>query len=375
MINSVSIHNFKNHADTPLDLGRLTILTGINGMGKSSVMQSMLLLRDSYLRNRQMNTLFLDGLSCHVGSSAGLVNGTIAGNNNPDKFRMSITTDDETYLFSYIYPLGDETELSWDSACMEIDADKLVHIPLFTDDFQYLSAFRFGPQEQYPAGSSTTKNHRQLSSQLGKGENTAYFLSQFGNEDIPIEGLRYSSQSSLKLSEQTELWMGEISPNIAIKIDQAPDRIQVSYGYKVEGQPTHYHTAMNTGFGLSYILSVVVAVLSARPGAMLMVENPEAHIHPSGQSALMKLIAKAAAAGVQIILETHSDHIVNGALVNLKRGNIKREELAIYYFYQGEQLNAVGERLDIGSNYRIKHAPKGFFDQMGMDLEELYDLT
>ena len=375
MINSISIHNFKNHADTPLDLGRLTILTGINGMGKSSVMQSMLLLRDSYLRNSQMNTLFLDGLSCHVGSSAGLVNGTIAENNNPDKFQMSITTDDETYLFSYVYPLGNETELSWDSECMEIDADKLVHIPLFTDDFQYLSAFRFGPQEQYPAGSSTTKNHRQLSSQLGKGENTAYFLSQFGNEDIPIEGLRYSSQSSLKLSEQTELWMGEISPHIAIKIDQAPDRIQISYGYKVEGQPTHYHTAMNTGFGLSYILSVVVAVLSARPGAMLMVENPEAHIHPSGQSALMKLIAKAAAAGVQIILETHSDHIVNGALVNLKRGNIKREELAIYYFYQGEQLNAVGERLDIGSNYRIKHAPKGFFDQMGMDLEELYDLN
>ena len=375
MINSVSIHNFKNHADTSLDLGRLTILTGINGMGKSSVMQSMLLLRDSYLRNRQMNTLFLDGLSCHVGSSAGLVNGTIAENNNPDKFRMSITTDDETYLFSYVYPLGDETELSWDSGCMEIDADKLVHIPLFTDDFQYLSAFRFGPQEQYPAGSSTAKNHRQLSSQLGKGENTAYFLSQFGNENIPVKELRYSSQSSLKLSEQTELWMGEISPNIAIKIDQAPDRIQVSYGYKVEGQPTHYHTAMNTGFGLSYILSVVVAVLSARPGAMLMVENPEAHIHPSGQSALMKLISKAAAAGIQIILETHSDHIVNGALVNLKRGNIKREELAIYYFYQGEQLNAVGERLDIGSNYRIKHAPKGFFDQMGMDLEELYDLT
>lgn len=375
MINSISIHNFKNHADTSLGLGRLTILTGINGMGKSSVMQSMLLLRDSYLRNRLMNTLYLDGLSCRVGGSSGLVNGTIAGDNDPDKFRMKIKTDDDACIFSYVYPLGDETELSWDSTCREIDADKLVSIPIFTDDFQYLSAFRFGPQEQYPAGSSTAKNHRQLSSQLGKGENTAYFLSQFGNEDIPVEELKHSPQSSLKLSEQTELWMGEISPNIAIKIDQPGDRIQVSYGYKVEGQPTHYHSAMNTGFGLSYILSVVVAVLSARRGALLMIENPEAHIHPSGQSALMKLITKAAAAGVQIILETHSDHIVNGALVNLKRGNIKREELAIYYFHQNDQLNAVGERLDIGVNYRIKHAPKGFFDQMGMDLEELYDFN
>lgn len=375
MINSISIHNFKNHADTSLDLGRLTILTGINGMGKSSVMQSMLLLRDSYLRNRLMNTLFLDGLSCRVGGSAGLVNGSIARDNDPDKFRMKIKTDDDACIFSYVYPLGDETELSWDSTCKEIDADKLVRIPIFTDDFQYLSAFRFGPQEQYPAGSSTAKNHRQLSSQLGKGENTAYFLSQFGNEDIPVEELKLSPQGSLKLSEQTELWMGEISPNIAIKIDQPGDRIQVSYGYKVEGKPTHYHSAMNTGFGLSYILSVVVAVLSARRGALLMIENPEAHIHPSGQSALMKLIAKAAAAGVQIILETHSDHIVNGALVNLKRGNIKREELAIYYFHQDDQLNAVGERLNIGANYRIKHAPIGFFDQMGMDLEELYDLN
>ena len=124
---------------------------------------------------------------------------------------------------------------------------------------------------------------------------------------------------------------------------------------------------------MSYILSVVVAVLSAKPESLIFIENPEAHIHPSGQAALMRLISMAAAQRVQIVLETHSDHIINGALVNWKQYQFDRERLAIYYFDRDDSLNARPERLMVAENGRVKNAPKGFFDQMKADLEVLFD--
>jgi hypothetical protein len=77
--------------------------------------------------------------------------------------------------------------------------------------------------------------------------------------------------------------MGEISEGIKMQIHQHGGQYDLNYGYEVPGKTTIYHSALNTGFGISYVLSVVVAILSARPGALLLIENPEAHIHlPTG---------------------------------------------------------------------------------------------
>ena len=77
--------------------------------------------------------------------------------------------------------------------------------------------------------------------------------------------------------------------------------------------------------------------------------------------------------GVQIILETHSDHIVNGALVNWKECSADHNLLSVYYFERDENLNSRPVKVEIGSNGRIRNAPVGFFDQMKADLEVLFD--
>lgn len=368
MIKKYTIQNFKNHAHTALSLSNLNILTGLNGMGKSSVIQSMLLLRDSYAKNPSMSTLYTDIDSVDIVDSASLVNCNLE--KNQDVMHLCIESDACTLQFNYQFSIEDKDTLS----AIDTDAPKdIKSCSLFTDDFQYLSAFRSGPQPSY-GSSSVVDKHRQMSLKLGMGEFAVYFLHKFQGEDIPLTELMYPDSTSRSLYDQTELWMTEISRGIKFKLDQNGKSVNLSFGYERPGKPTVYHNAMNTGYGVSYILSVIVSILSARPGSLIIVENPESHIHPSGQSALMRMISIAARNGVQFIIETHSDHILNGALVNAKKNVISKDQISVYYFDVDEKLNSNPHLLKIEDNGRIQTAPEGFFDQMDADTEVLFDI-
>ena len=63
-----------------------------------------------------------------------------------------------------------------------------------------------------------------------------------------------------------------------------------------------------------------------------MVENPEAHLHPSAQAAMGEFLAISAASGIQVILETHSDHVLNGIRRAVKKGLITHHDVAIHFF-------------------------------------------
>ena len=280
MLRKYYIHNFKNHANTSLDLGGLTILTGMNGMGKSSVLQSMLLLRESFMKTPQMQELALDGESFSIGQTAGLVNRNVTEDQNILKIEMA--ADEGDISFTYVYPDGDANVLELLNDEMLAKAELLRTISLFNDDFQYLSAFRMGPQPIYGSHTNVVDKHRQLSQKMGMGEYAVYYLNKFGRDLIPIPALAYEDSNSLTLYQQTELWMGDISEGIRFRIDQNGNQFDLKYGYEQPGRPTTYHSALNTGFGVSYILAVLVAVLSAKPGSLVIIENPEAHCLRSG---------------------------------------------------------------------------------------------
>ena len=372
MINKYQIQNFKNHSNSILNLSNLNILTGVNGRGKSSIIQSMLILRESFMRKSSMEELTLDGDSFSVGNSASLVNKHVSSEQN--LLKISLEEDCGTLDFSYTYPMDDVNYLERSEDGTVYDTVTMKKLSLFNDDFQYLSAFRMGPAHSYNSNAAVVDKHKQISKELGKGEFVVHFLSRFGGDNIPIDTLKYEGIESLKLYDQVQAWMGEISDGLQLKINQNGDKYEILYGYYIEGETTEYHSAYNTGYGISYILSVVVAILSASRNSLIIIENPEAHIHPAGQASLMRLITLAASQGVQIILETHSDHIINGALVNLKQLGLNKDLLSVYYFDRDEKLNAKPIQLKVAENGRIKGAPRGFFDQMSMDLEVLFDL-
>ncbi len=112
------------------------------------------------------------------------------------------------------------------------------------------------------------------------------------------------------------------------------------------------------------------------PGSLILLEHPEHRLHPSLAAELGGQIARAAARGVQIIVETHNDHLFNGIRVAVHGGQIKPEAVGMFYFQaverQGRRVIEV-ESPRIDRRGRIDRWADGFFDQFEKDLEQLLE--
>lgn len=375
MIKNLFLSNFKLHNKTDIKMSGLTILTGMNGMGKSSVIQSLLLLRQSFFSNDLEYGLNLRGDLCDLGISGELA----CQSSKEHDLKIQLEFRNQKYLnYSFAYPddLMD-TLLDADTA-NESDKETLNKYSLFNENFQYISAFRFGPQKSYTRDTSLVVSKKQISKVMGQCEYTVHFLECYKNQNIPIKDLAIMVDEDLtedlRLGEQVGRWMRKISPNIKIDIEQKGEDFNLNYKYDREDNLiTDKMSAVNTGFGITYVLPILVAMLSARKDSLILIENPEAHIHPRGQAILMELIAKAVHAGVQVVIETHSDHIVNGSLVAVNKCIIDKDELSLYYFERDEHEHvAAGHQLNVKNDGHISPAPpQGFFDQIDIDLQIL----
>ena len=130
----------------------------------------------------------------------------------------------------------------------------------------------------------------------------------------------------------------------------------------------------NVGFGISYSLHVVVALLKAKPGDLLIIENPESHIHPRGQAELGKLIALVAQNDIQVIIETHSDHILNGIRVGIKEHNVLTDRTALFYFEkvvtESEQYSQISN-IGVDKNGELSNYPPNLLAEWSNQLLKL----
>jgi predicted ATPase len=113
----------------------------------------------------------------------------------------------------------------------------------------------------------------------------------------------------------------------------------------------------------------VLAGLTAGQNGLLIIENPEAHLHPQGQSQMGHFLATIAAAGVQVIVETHSDHVLNGIRRAIGEQHTLPASDAIAYFFDAD--NSAPQSLAFTAMGGIESWPKGFFDQFQLDVAAL----
>jgi predicted ATPase len=363
MISNLHLENFKRFENQSLEIGNLTLLSGLNGMGKSSVLQSLLLLRQSYQQRLLESTgLALNGDLVHIGTARD----ALFEDAKEDKIRFILNfknAEKATWQFGYD-PEADVLELISPSVVPET-----YKASLFGDNFQYLQAERLGPRTSFAMSDFQVRQHRQLGTM---GEYTAHFLSIFRDHTIPNSALGHPQAQSMNLLSQVEAWLSEISPGTQVHIIDSPgmDLVSLQYSFGLSKK----YRATNVGFGITYTLPVITAILSAEPGALLLLENPEAHLHPKGQARMGDLLAQAAAKGVQIILETHSDHVLNGIRLAVHAGKLDPDAVRLHFFQRkGSQRENISEVISPKMNRsgRIDQWPDGFFDEWDNSLARL----
>lgn len=355
----------------------LTLLAGTNGSGKSSIIQALLLLRQSMI-NDQITNLKLSGSLCNIGFRQDALC-MLA-----DDDEIAFTVNDSNWTFAV-----DTHEVGKNSLPIinEISPAEASRLHLFGNGFQYISAYRQGPQNSYSSDTNLVDSQRQISIQNGKCENIAYFLYHFGIENdtrVP-ESLRNPTCNSSSLLDQVSAWEGQISAGIRVKPSLQGQEYSLRYSFdniiadngaldvvsKQEYLPT------NVGFGVSYSLPIVAALLTAQPDDLIIVENPEAHLHESGQVALAHLISMAAQSGIQVIIETHSSHILEGILIDTKefeqgKPGIDKSNVSLAFFCKdpSTQVSKV-ECPRIVGDAKLDFEPIGFFDQSAKNLEQI----
>jgi predicted ATPase len=156
-------------------------------------------------------------------------------------------------------------------------------------------------------------------------------------------------------------------PGCRLDVQPVPQANAVTLGIRTSDD-TDFHRPVHVGFGLTQVLPLVVAALAGHPGDLLLIENPEVHLHPAGQALMGHFLAEVAASGVQVVVETHSDHVLNGIRRAVKGGVLPHDRTALHFFRprNGDLDQVVSPTLDRDGN--IDMWPDGFFDQFDKDM-------
>ena len=377
MLRKLGLTNFKCFKSMELTCAPLTLLCGLNGMGKSSVIQALLVLRQSSATGElREGRLVLGGELADLGTGqdvlcedaeADVVEFELHRADNPTPCRFSFdysrtadelrTRDTSQGVFPSVDP-GSNILKQWSE------------IPPLGGRLIYVNAERIGPRKFY--------HHSEMFARRGnlgtRGEYTLNYLNARRDESLSSSDPRCSEPGRRRLMEVIDHWLQEVTPGVHLQLEtiQDADAIIAGFSFDHPGDVgTRRYRATNVGFGLSYTLPVLTALLEP-PGSLCLIENPEAHLHPRGQTKLAELAVRASLAGVQVIVETHSDHFMDGVRIAVRNGLIQPDQTAFHYFSR-EGGKTVVSSPRVNADGRLSSWPEGFFDQHEENLARLLE--
>ncbi len=371
MITRIDLQHFKCFELLKLPLVELTLLSGSNASGKSSVLQALVLLHQTMREHEWSTRLVLNGDALKLGTVADVVD-KVHGRRN---FEIGLTADEHVFRWSFS---GERSEMSLAVDLISVDGNaskaptKLQYLVPNIDNesvallarrlrrLTYLTAERIGPREFYPL------EDRQIATVVGPAGEHAVSLLHLGRDEPVLAELAIDGVPPTRL-RQVEARMKVFFPGCGLAVDQVPRVNAVTLGLRTSDD-TDFHRPIHVGFGLTQVLPIVVAALSAEIGDLLLIENPEVHLHPAGQALMGQFLADVALAGVQVMVETHSDHILNGIRRAVKSQRLAPAQVALHFFKPriGETAQAVSPQLDKFGNIDVW--PEGFFDQFDRDM-------
>lgn len=360
----LSIDNFKCFRHFDIKLNRLTVLTGANGSGKSSIVQSVLLLKNIMDTSGGKPGNYVIQLTGYHSLSLGTFddicsfNADVIGLNLDGNVNVILSLADDS---------GRPDEESHSAeASLEIASNTSLPGWLWASSFYYLNAERLGPRWDSDINRKVTAH----AGDHGEYSGNMLLAASYTYPGVPAEK-RITKNSAGNFNIQTDLWMSYICSDVAFKaepITQEKCRVLLRQNAGMTAPP-------NTGFGYTYSLPIVLDGLMAPKGSLLIVENPEAHLHPRAQSNMGYFLGRMAGAGVKIIVETHSEHIVNGIRrAALSRLGLSTDDITLYFFHDGADKNKPTE-ITIDPQGNLSDFPVDFFDQVRQDMMEIIRLA
>ena len=397
-----------------MDCTSLNLLCGLNGMGKSSVIQALLVLRQSFEAGELgLGRLVLGGDLVDIGTSSDVLfedaerdvlEFTLEGDETEDpwelKFDCSRTSDllRELSDGTARIPVAEQDKPPLaEFLALHPDAGNILRsvlgpakfqamsegqrrpyplpelgewqkVPPFGGRLVYVNAERVGPRKFYPLSEMLARRVDFGTS----GEYALNYLNANQNKLMPVDDTRLVGSGGRRMLDVVNRWLQEVCPGAHLQVEEVRDVDAVIAGFTFERMGdvrSRRHRATNVGFGLSYVLPVILALLSP-PGTLCLIENPEAHLHPRGQTMLAELAVRASKAGVQVFAETHSDHFMDGVRIAVRDGLIKPTDATFHYFErEGSRTVVTSPQIDLDG--RLSSWPVGFFDQHEENLAKL----
>lgn len=294
MINNIKIQNYKSISECVLDFLPLTILTGKNSSGKSSVLQAILAsiihcglsgrMVDEYAYSRIQNLITFNNIR----------NKKL----NSDKVNI--------YINKKLY-------------CIERDK-----FGLYSSNFKLEKNFYY-----LPANRESIKSIDYYQKDIKFGLYGEFVSSYFeGNKDKVVN--LYGDNEIQTMKYNLGFWIERILDIKFLLITNRLDTMHVTSRF-IQDDIGYEFEITNVSTGLIFLIKILIIGLSLKKGDVFVVENPEIHLHPKAISRLVEFFAFLVTNGIQVILETHSDTLINKTRYLIYKKELNADSVVIYY--------------------------------------------
>ncbi|GAA1880733.1 DUF3696 domain-containing protein [Lapillicoccus jejuensis] len=351
MIKSLELVAFKKFAHFQMPMRSLTVLTGLNGSGKSTITQSLLLAHQASLSKAPTVPL-----TAEPGLDLGEEEDVLHEAATSDHVEINIS---DGFDHRWTFQVGAGRELPH---LYVLNRPAVPPAPFGSSALTYLSAERLGPRTSHQ-----TVAVEDARTAVGEdGRFVAHALAVNAQMQVSAARRHESAGNVITLPAQTEAWLSSVVGPTQIETALVPRTRVVTMHVRPRGSG-RWLLPTNTGFGISYTLPVIVAGLLAPKNGLLIVDAPEAHLHASAQASIGAFLATIAGSGVQVVVETHSEHVLNGIrrAVAINKVLPSAEVGLVFFGAEGASFPTMDDQ------GRLDHWPPLFFDQLDTDLGEL----
>ena len=407
-ITKIAVKGFKSIAEEcAIDIRPLTILAGANSSGKSSIMQPLLMLKQTLEAPYDPGPLKIDGPNVQFTEAAQFLS-MLPREKRTDRFQVTVAS-------THIESRGTERSISVETTFREgkggieivkmtIKAKSKPDEPLRTMHFTLTPEMSveeiksLSNQGLILKGHDSVKRSRcflRLESQHSRVlfNTTAYLESCIFNS-IHLPGLRGSPERTYKFTSTGPRYSGTFENYAASVIHEWQEmkdkrlkmvvdalytlgltgkvgtqkvgdigiELQVGRLRHDRNNETDMVNITDVGFGVSQVLPVLVAVIVAEPGQLVYLEQPELHLHPRAQVALAHVLADAAKRGVRVVAETHSSLLLLGVQTLIAEGDLSPELVKLHWFTRREDGVTEVNSADVDKAGAYGEWPEDFAD-------------